>query len=149
MRLDGVARKESAASRRERCSSIAATIRRCSFSGGSGSGHDRRTVWLMFFCVAPLPACARFRRSARRYQKRNRESRPCLGSAKPIAWFVAISMPAIPSFPIEPYIAIRTVPGGTSLALLSARPSSVIVPAVVVTRPSFRSPMMAHGIDPP
>ena len=43
------ARDASAASRRERCSSIAATIRRCSFSGGSGIGtwprrRDLRTA---------------------------------------------------------------------------------------------------------
>ena len=43
--LRAAAREASAASRRERCSSIAATIRRCSFSGGSGD-RARREIEL-------------------------------------------------------------------------------------------------------
>ena len=47
----------SAASRRESCSSIAATIRRCSFSGGSGIEIAAKLFALTFCKAMPAAAC--------------------------------------------------------------------------------------------
>ena len=52
-RFAAVARDASAASRRERCSSIAATIRRCSFSGGTGNSMVARFFREIRFLVVP------------------------------------------------------------------------------------------------
>jgi len=57
---------------------------------------------------------------------------------------------SIPNFPIvAPYIAIRTLPVGFILAEEFATASSVILSGILIIKPSFKSPVLSHGIFPP
>src|SRR5688572_27902651 len=58
-------------------------------------------------------------------------------------------MPAIPSLPIEPYIASSTAPCGIHFAALARSPSSVIRVVLAETITSLTSPTTNQGIDPP